>query len=69
MNQYEYCLRKFDGKGLLGGTFDLSQVENEFNRMGKDGWELISIVDTSQELGSTRWIVATFKRSSKEDQN
>ncbi|MEM8955598.1 MAG: DUF4177 domain-containing protein [Verrucomicrobiota bacterium] len=47
---------------MLGGKVDLANIENEFNRMGEDGWELISVMDTNQELGSTRWIIATFKR-------
>ncbi len=63
MNQYEYCLKKYDGKGLIGGKFALFEVEEEFNRMGREGWELVSLMDTSQELGSTRWIIATFKRN------
>ena len=54
MKRYEYQLKKYDGKGLLGGKFDLAEVEAEFNKMGNEGWDLISIMDTSQELGSTR---------------
>ena len=66
MKRYEYQLKKYDGKGLLGGKFDLAEVEAEFNKMGNEGWDLISIMDTSQELGSTRWIIATFKRIKEE---
>lgn len=62
MTRYEYCLKKYDGKGLLGGKIDLTEVEADLNRMGAEGWELVSMLGTNQEMGSTRWIVATFKR-------
>jgi len=63
MKQYEYCIKKYDGKGFFGGKFELAEVEKEFNKMGMEGWELVSFMDTSAELGSTRWMVATFKRA------
>ena len=65
MDLYEYCLKKYDAKGLLGGKFDLAEVEAEFNQLGNEGWELVSFMDTSQDLGATKWIIATFKRLRK----
>jgi hypothetical protein len=37
-------------------------MDIEFNRLGRDGWELVSIFDTNAGDGTTRWIIATFKR-------
>ena len=62
MEQYEYKLMKYDGKGLFGGKFDLTEVDAEFNKMGKEGWELVSLMDTQEGYGKTKWIIATFKR-------
>ena len=62
MNLYEYKLLKYDAKGVWGGKVDLQQMNAEFDRLGLDGWELVSIFDTNSGYGQTRWIVATFKR-------
>ncbi|MDB4662189.1 DUF4177 domain-containing protein [Verrucomicrobiales bacterium] len=63
MQPYEYRIIKFDGKGMLGGILDLPDVESEFNQMGESGWELVPMLDTNDAYGSTKWVVATFKRA------
>jgi hypothetical protein len=62
MQKFEYQLQKYDASGFLGGKVDLDQMDIEFNRLGRDGWELVSIFDTNAGHGESRWIVATFKR-------
>jgi hypothetical protein len=62
MQKFEYHLQKYDATGFLGGKVDLAQMDIEFNRLGRDGWELVSTFDTNASHGSTRWIIATFKR-------
>jgi len=42
---------------------DLPDVESEFNQMGESGWELVPMLDTNDAYGSTKWVVATFKRA------
>lgn len=48
--------------GFLGGQINASQFVNELNRLGNDGWELISSVSTNQDFGSSRNIICIFKR-------
>ena len=62
MHKFEYHLQKYDATGFLGGKVDLAKMDIEFNRLGRDGWELVSIFDTNAGHGQSRWIVATFKR-------
>jgi hypothetical protein len=62
MQKFEYHLQKYDATGFWGGKLDLGQMDIEFNRLGRDGWELVSIFDTNSGHGQSRWIVATFKR-------
>jgi len=63
MQKFEYQLLIYDISGFwIGGKVDLPKMEIEFNRLGRDGWELVSIFDTNVVHGSSRWIVATFKR-------
>jgi hypothetical protein len=62
MQKFEYHLQKYDATGILGGKVDLAQMDIEFSRLGRDGWELVSIFDTNAGHGESRWIVATFKR-------
>lgn len=45
-----------------GGTFDDHRFRYELNRLGWDGWELVSVFDTNHIQGGTRYIVAVFKR-------
>lgn len=62
MQKFEYHLQKHDATGFWGGKVDLAKMDIEFNRLGRDGWELVSIFDTNAGHGESRWIVATFKR-------
>jgi len=62
--KFEYKMKKYEAKG---GSFsqlklDWETIENEFNQMGEEGWELISNTHTSMDGGKTAWMVATFKR-------
>ena len=62
MQKFESHLQKYDATGFWGGKVDLAKMDIEFNRLGRDGWELVSIFDTNAGHGESRWIVATFKR-------
>lgn len=62
MERWEYRTLKMLTKGFMGGILDTNSFDNELNRMGSDGWELISCFDTSQSQGSSREVIAVFKR-------
>ncbi len=46
----------------MGGKVDSDHFRDELNRLGGDGWELVSCVSTNQGNGYTRSIVSVFKR-------
>ena len=45
-----------------GGLFNSDKFNFEISRLGWDGWELVSVFDTNGIDGSTRYVVAVFKR-------
>ena len=45
-----------------GGLFDSNVLTNELNRLGLEGWELVSTFDTTSAHGATRFVVAVLKR-------
>lgn len=50
-----------------GGLFESEEFNRELNRLGWDGWELVSVFDTTRVEGSTRFVVAVFKRALTEE--
>lgn len=62
MKKYEYKLLSTDAKGILGGKIDLNGMSCELNQLGQEGWELIEVISSNQDFGSTRYIVSVFKR-------
>lgn len=63
---WEYKTLQFDFQSGIffsqGGLFDSSILTNELNRLGWDGWELVSTLDTNNVQGATRFVVAVLKR-------
>lgn len=63
---WEYLTQtfNFDAKAFIskGGLFNSQEFNHELNRLGWDGWELVSVFDTNDVHGSTRYICAVFKR-------
>lgn len=62
MVRYEYYTYVYNTEGFMGGKVDIGQFDREINRLGNDGWELVSSVTTNQGQGYTRSIVNIFKR-------
>jgi hypothetical protein len=62
--EYHNVAFNFDASAFIsqGGLFDSEQFNLELNRLGWDGWELVSVFDTNQVRGGTRYVVAVFKR-------
>lgn len=63
---WEYHTSKFnfDREAFIsqGGLFNSEKFTFELNRLGWDGWELVSVAETNDVHGSTNFIVAIFKR-------
>ena len=66
MEKFEYKVVTYDTKGFWGGKVEISQIEDQLNLIGNDGWEMVSCTSTNQSYGSSRSIVCIFKR--KKDQ-
>jgi len=61
--QWEYKTVSWRTGGFLGGKVNQEDLEHALNQAGRDGWELVSVFDTSQGSGQTRDVIAVFKRS------
>lgn len=62
MERWEYSAIKMLTKGFSGGILEMQDFDAELNRMGAEGWELVSCFDTNQAHGQTREVVSVFKR-------
>lgn len=63
MTYWEYKTIEFNTKGFwIGGKVDLKHMNDELDKAGSEGWELVSTVSTSQYQGASRKIIAFFKR-------
>ena len=63
MSRWEYLTIRFGVGGLfLGGKVDGQALSDHLNRLGEEGWELVSVFDTSMADGRTRDVVAVLKR-------
>ena len=59
---WEYRLIALDAKGwFVAGILDFQALTNHLNALGKDGWELVSVFDTTNQA-HTRQVVAALKR-------
>ena len=62
MDKFEYKTFIYDTKGLFGGVVNGEGFEEEANRLGEEGWEMVSSLATAEAYGSTKSIVCIFKR-------
>lgn len=62
MDKWEYRTVKFQTGGFFGGKLDENEFEVMLNKLGEQGWELISCFDTSQSQGASRDVISVFKR-------
>jgi hypothetical protein len=62
--KWEYRTLKFATTGVwIGGNLDTDMFNQKLNELGEEDWELVSIFDTNYGQGTTRDVVAVFKRS------
>ncbi|MDF2593558.1 MAG: hypothetical protein K0S75_3024 [Clostridia bacterium] len=62
MERWEYQTIKMQTKGFTGGILETQSFDTELNKLGAEGWELVSCFGTNQSYGQTREVVAVFKR-------
>lgn len=51
-----------DSATFMGGKFDLEKLNNSYNDLGREGWELVSVASSNQTLGNMVRLLAFFKR-------
>ena len=68
MEKFEDFTLVYDTDGIMGGKVDANDFQNKLNKLGLEGWELVSSVSTNQGNGFTRSIVSIFKKKIKEKQ-
>jgi len=68
---WEYQTLQFDFQSNVfisqGGLFDAQRFNFDLNRLGWEGWELVSVFDTNRMEGATRYIIAVLKRPLTEE--
>ncbi len=62
MEKFEYKVVSYDTKGFFGGNVEVQRIEEEFNLLGNDGWEMVGCTSTNQSYGASKSIVCVFKR-------
>jgi len=56
--RWEYKVIKFSKRNFFSGTVDVESLEDELNRLGREGWELVSFAQNQMGV-----VVASLKRS------
>jgi hypothetical protein len=61
---WEYKTLTFEAAGFWsgGGKLDAQLLTGQPNELGSEGWELVSIFDTTKHEGQTRQVYAVLKR-------
>lgn len=62
MAGWEYQTLKVEPGGWLGGKVDVDELRERLNALGRQGWELVSALDTAYGQGGSREVVAILKR-------
>jgi hypothetical protein len=59
---WEYQTVKLNVKGVWGVSFDEDQTQEFTNRLGAQGWELVSAFAVNDGNGYSKEVVFIFKR-------
>lgn len=62
MERWEYKTIKFGLKGFVGGILEIEDFDYEMNKLGEQGWELVSCFTSNAGQGYSRDVIAVFKR-------
>lgn len=59
---WQYQTISLGGSGFLWASFDWNELNSRLNRLGAEGWELVSVMDINRHEGGTAYVVAFLKR-------
>lgn len=62
MEKWEYTTIKLQLKGFQGGILEIEDFNDKLNKLGEQGWELVSCFSTNAAQGYSREAIAVFKR-------
>ncbi|HEX8371882.1 MAG TPA: DUF4177 domain-containing protein [Chthoniobacterales bacterium] len=60
--RWEYRTETLHAGGFFTGLVDQKKINDDLNRYGAHGWELVNIFDTNRIQGGTLELVAVLKR-------
>lgn len=61
-DSWEYRTLKLDVSSWLGPKVEPERIDAELNAHGREGWELVSMIDINRHQGATAELVLVFKR-------
>ncbi len=62
MRKFEYTVLDVPAKGFWVGKIDYKALTVKLNELGKQGWEVVSTVDTTLYQSATRSVIVILKR-------
>jgi hypothetical protein len=60
--KWEYKTLCLSIRGLMVPNVNTEEIDSALGRLGRDGWELVSALDTNSGAGASFELVAIFKR-------
>jgi hypothetical protein len=60
--KWEYQTVKLNVVGAFGAKFDADEAQDFTNRLGAEGWELVTAFSVNEGFGRSKEIVFIFKR-------
>ncbi|MCX6217268.1 DUF4177 domain-containing protein [Spirosoma sp.] len=62
MKKFEYLVLDVTSTGFWNNKIDTQELTEKLNQLGREGWELTSMVDVNQHQGATKGLLVTLKR-------
>lgn len=60
--EYKVLKQKTDSSFLSGTEFDADALQAALNRLGSDGWEVVSVFDIEKVKGGSKYVNVVLKR-------